>query len=146
MRAGYGCALSLLSLFLGCGSGDAFKDGRPAVVPAAGVVTWNGSPVAKAQIVFVADGGSYSASGLSAEDGSFQLSAFPPDAGAVPGKYKVMVIKADVPEIQDENSTELARAKPLIPTKYADPNKSGLAVEIPESGDQNIKLELTGNI
>lgn len=102
--------------------------------------------MAGAQVVFVSDGGSHSASGLSKADGTFTLSAFPPNDGAVPGKYKVMVIKSDVPEIQDENSAELATAKPLIPTQYSDPNKSGLAVEIPADGKTDIKLELKGEI
>ena len=123
-----------------------WTEGRPTTVEASGVVTWNGSPVAQAQVVFVADGGNHSASALSGDDGKFVLATFPPDTGAVPGNYKVMVIKADVPELQDENSAEVARAKPLIPTKYADPNKSGLAVEIPEAGKTDITLELAGDI
>lgn len=133
------CAL----LLMGCGSqDDKWKKDRPKTAPAAGVITLDGKPLDGAQVVLVPESGTHGASALSAADGSFRLSAFPPDDGAVPGSYKVMIVKSIVPELQEGETAELAYAKLLVPKKYTDANTSGLMVDIPDAGKTDIKLEL----
>jgi hypothetical protein len=137
--------LLLTLLLAGCSShDDKWKSSRPKTVEASGVITWNGEPLDAAQVVLVpAASSGHGASALSAADGSFKLSAFPPDEGAVPGSYKVMIVKADVPQVQEDVAV-MSYAKLLIPKKYTDVQTSGLTVEIPESGKQDITLVLTG--
>ncbi len=138
--------LLTFALLAGCGgSDDKWKDNRPKTVKAAGVVTLNGRPLDEAQIVLVPSGGSHAGSALSNKDGEFSLQAFPPDDGAVPGKYNVMVVKSLVPQNPDPGSPEskvAQYAKLLVPKKYTDPAKSGLTIEIPEAGTTELKLEL----
>jgi hypothetical protein len=133
-------------LLVGCSGGeDKWKAGRPKTVEAAGMITLNGKPLDKAQVVLVPQGGQNGGSALSDDEGAFQLASFPPDPGVVPGAYKVMIVKAIVPELQDEESAEAKtpqRAKLLIPKKYTDPKTSGLTVEVPEAGKKDILIEL----
>ncbi|GIX04682.1 MAG: hypothetical protein KatS3mg114_0551 [Planctomycetaceae bacterium] len=133
-------------MMMGCSSSeDKWKSNRPKTVPASGKITLNNEPLVDAQVVLVPVSGSYGASGLSGKDGSFKLSAFPPDEGVVPGSYKVMIVKAEVPEVQEDEAV-MSYAKLLVPQKYTDANTSGLTVDIPESGKTDIKLDLTGEV
>jgi hypothetical protein len=133
-------------LFVGCSGGeDKWKAGRPKTVEAAGTITLNGKPLDQAQVVLLPTGGQNGGSAMSDDQGAFNLSSFPPDPGVVPGSYKVMIVKANVPELQDEESAEAKvpqRAKLLVPKKYTDPKTSGLTVEVPEAGKKDILIEL----
>lgn len=148
------CFLGLLQLS-GCGPE---VDNLPRTVNASGVVTLNGSPVEGASIVFVDVNGVYSASSSSDSRGRFSLNAFEAKTGAVPGSYKVMVSKTieladplvpdkNAPEEEAEHAAEmgpdLVYWENSLPQKYASIGSSGLAVDIPEDGISDIKLELT---
>lgn len=142
------CMAALLSL--GCGGGsDKFKAQRPKTVPAQGVVTYNGEPLAGAIVIFVPPQGGTAASSATNAAGQFDAKAFPPDAGAVPGTYKVTVTKnAPVPEAPStpasHDTPTLPEQKPisLIPAKYTTATKTPLTVELGEKGNSDIKLEL----
>lgn len=148
MRGLWLACVCVIVVAVGCSSGDdKWKKDRPKTVPVHGKVLLNGEPLAEAQVVFVPTTGTHGASGLSGKDGSFKLSTFPPEEGVVPGSYKVMVVKSIVPEIQtdeDHGKAEMAYAKLLVPQKYTDVNTSGLAVDVPEKGLTDLKLELSG--
>lgn len=136
------CTLLLLS---GCGGEDPWKKNRPKTAPAKGAITLNGKPLDDAQVVLVPTSGSTGCSGKSDAKGAFELAAFPPDPGVVPGSYKVMIVKSEIPTTPDPNSPESNKAmyaKLLVPKKYTDPETSGLTVDIPEAGKLDIKLEL----
>jgi hypothetical protein len=143
LNTAFVCSLMLLT---GCSqSGDKWKNSRPKTVLASGIITLSGKPLDGAQVVLVPTSGGHGASALSAADGSFRLATFPPDEGAVPGSYKVMIIKSVVPQNPDPGSPESTvpqYAKLLIPEKYADPEKSGLTIEIPVAGTKDIKIDL----
>lgn len=147
------CSSGLLLLSAaGCGSsGDEWTAKRPAVVPAQGVVTYQGKPVEGATVVLspVAAGGpAYDAAAMTNSDGQFELSAFQPDPGAVPGKYKVAISKVEGPAAStkplghDEIAPNLGKTKYLVPQKYGNPETSGLTIEIPDEGKTDIKFEL----
>jgi len=140
----------LLLAAAGCG-GDQWVEGRPKTVSAKGTLTLNGAPVDGATIVLspaeAALGQGTSASALTASDGSFSLSAFPPNDGAVPGKYFASVTKKENPPVQapaagshDEKAPP--PPKDLLPKKFSDAKTSGLVVEIPPDGKTDIKIEL----
>jgi len=138
----FSCTLVLLC---GCGGEDKWKKNRPKTVPASGTITLNGKPLVDAQVVLVPTTGTTGCSGKSDEKGAFELAAFAPDPGVVPGSYKVMIVKSEIPASPDPNAPESNKAiyaKLLVPVKYTDPEKSGLTVDIPEAGKKDIKFEL----
>jgi hypothetical protein len=135
----------------GCGGGgDKWSESRPAVVPAEGTLTYQGKPVEGATIVLAPDPpgeGKYGASAMTDSSGNFQLSAFPPEPGAVPGNYKVTVAKTETPVPSNDPAAHdlpasATQTKYLIPQKFNSPDTSGLKVEIPAAGKTDIKLGL----
>ena len=89
------------------------------------------------------------ASAITNTQGKFELMAFPPDSGAVPGSYKVTISKVvAAPETtysedsHDAMPTPVVKPSSLIPAKYATPNTSDLTAEIPESGIETIEFDL----
>lgn len=144
--------LTLLALlcvpFAGC---ENVPEG-PRTVPASGVVTLNGEPIEGAAIVFIGDGGEFSAHGMSDSQGQFSLDSFEYKTGAVPGSYKVVVTKTV--EITEESGAKLKGEGALhagegaqvgirndLPSKYQNPN-NGLEFVIPEDGTTDLQIEL----
>jgi len=140
---------SLVFVVSGCGEGvDKSKAGRPATVNAKGSVTFNGKPLDGAVIVLAPKkSGGVAASGISDANGNFDLQAFPPDSGAVPGDYHVIITKMSTPpqtlhEGGSDGSIPGAPSVSLIPKKYGRPDQSKLSVNIPDSGTESLKFEL----
>ena len=140
-----------LCCLIGCGSsGDEWTAKRPAVVPASGKLTFNGGPVEGATISLAPDpprDGVPGAFAVTDSDGEFELITFPPDAGVVPGKYKVSVTKVEAaaaaPDSADHDQPRSkSTAKALLPPKFADAATSGLMLDIPEGGKTDITLDL----
>jgi len=128
----------------GCGSGRP-KSNRPATALARGLVTYRGKPVEDAVLVFQPSAQSgFAASAMTDRDGRFDLKAFPPDSGAVPGTYKVVVMKVSQDDVAAAAGPGNAVAQPasLIPAKYCDPSKSGLTAEVPAEGTEQLLFEL----
>ena len=84
---------ALLLTAAGCGG-----QGRPVKVE--GVVTLDGHPLPGATVTFAPDPpeSGRAASGRTDADGSFRLTTFQSDDGALPGEYKVIVVAGEVPE------------------------------------------------
>lgn len=142
---------SLVLMVTGCGEvSDRFKQSRPKTVTASGIALYRGKPLVGATVVLVPVlQKGIAATGITSEEGKFVLSAFPPDEGAVPGKYTatVMLLESQPPQTWSEAShdaipTSNIKPKSLIPEKYAEARSSGLIVEITESGNTEILLEL----
>lgn len=135
---------------LGCA-----KELGPRTVPAKGVVTLDGQPVEGAAVVFVSDGGSSSAMGMSDEEGNFSLDAFEYKPGAVPGTYNCIITKtveitSETPKIKGEEAEHAAEngepqqlgVENALPPKYAQVSKDFQFI-VPEDGTTELKLELT---
>lgn len=114
-----------------CGDSEKFD-----TVPAKGTVTYKGKPLEKGQIQLLPDNGP-AAVGLIG-DGMFVLGTNADGDGAPPGKYRVTVFS------YKENKTRFGEtiSKAVIPNRYANPDTSGIVVEIPERGNEAIKVEL----
>ena len=143
--------IALCLSVLGCSGGtDRFKQARPKTVSASGTVIYRNQPLADAIIVcFPTVGGdkAVAASAYTNADGSFNLQAYPPDTGAVPGNYQVTIQKNSEtpPPPSGPNAHDAPpppKPKPLIPAKYGQIETSGLTLVIPETGIGDIKLEL----
>jgi len=76
-----------------------------------------------------------SGSGLIAADGTFKISTFEQNDGAVPGKHKVAITP---PVLNGDGPAP----KPLIPSRYSDLGTSGLIINV-EAGKPDIKLEVS---
>jgi len=111
----------LLPAFLltaaGCGRGP----GSPVKVE--GVVTLDGKPLPGATVTFAPVEGGRPASGRTDADGSFRLTTFRSDDGALPGEYKVIVLVGEEPDEQlvgknpesFSNQMKLAQRKGMSP-------------------------------
>jgi len=157
MRFSLGSLCLSAALLAGCGGGADDKKWtklQKPVFPAGGEVTYKGSPVADASIVFRSNDPSapVSASGKSDSSGRFTLMTYQAGDGAVAGKHQVIVIKAEVeggdPSYYDTSSPNYGKTPPktttryLVPQKYSTFEKSGLSADISESGKNHVALEL----
>ncbi len=130
--------MSLLMLVAATGC---IGESGPRTVNASGVVTLDGAPVEKAQVIFINESGSDPASATTDAQGKFSLSYNGQKPGAIPGKYKVQVGKT-VLETKEGGGAEVKITQGL-PAKYANIVTSGLTAEIPEKGTSDLKIELT---
>jgi hypothetical protein len=124
--------------------------------PVRGVVRFGGEPVARATVLFVPDGpkGGRPASGFTSSDGTFRLTTYRPDDGALPGPYRVVVEKTEAAkdrETAEQSALERAKAKfeeessqrarkPALPTAYADFDTTPLRCTVPVSGEVTLDL------
>jgi hypothetical protein len=125
-----------LALLFGCG------DSGPKLYPVKGIVSRGGKPVANATVWFhpeQTDG--RAAYGLLQTDGSFQLTTFKTNDGAMAGQYRVLVVPNKLtsagPLVNPGNDT--SKNDPLI--EFADPARTKLRATVPSSSD--IRLDLT---
>lgn len=142
-----------LSVVLISACGCSKESTNPETVPAAGVVTLNGDPIAGAQIAFMsADGESRGGYATSSEDGSFSASTFQANDGVLPGKYNVTVMKypaedtatgvdMESDEYTGDEVAEAEEIKNLLPAKYAEKSTTEFAFEF-ELGQSRTDLKL----
>lgn len=136
----------------GCGRGqDPWAGKRPKVVAAEGIVKHSGDPLAGATIVFVPESpDGLAASAITDSAGRFQLMAFPPQRGAVPGQYKILLTKVEqVPIQKSAGSPAAAHSDPgtappnqMLPEKYGNPQSSGLSADIPPEGKRDFLITI----
>ena len=144
---------------LGCG-------GPHQSVPVEGVVTLDGVPVAGAMVNFIRDGGDGKegrmAYGSTDETGKFRLTTIQPNDGALPGTYRVLVVKTEpippgvpipsfpnTPAGRAERESFLdkvygnrPRKRDALPEQYARVETTPLQVTVPTRG--KVSLELSG--
>jgi len=101
----------------------AFKDGSDASALEGSVVTFESQEQKK------------SATGMVGADGTFKLSTEVEGDGAVPGKHKVAITP---------KAAELDKPtpKPLFDSRYSDPTKSGIEVEVKKAKENPITIEV----
>ncbi len=131
-------AIFCVLIFVGCNSGPEL----PPTVAAEGVVTLDGTPVADATVVFIADVGTYNGTGVTGKDGKFAMKAFDQKSGVVVGSYKVEINKTIIEAAGGKEGESNVNIKHGLPMKYATFTSSGLTYTAIEGGDKNIKFEL----
>jgi hypothetical protein len=132
-KLGSCCMLVVLATAFstGCGGGQTapvdgrvkFKDGGDASV------------LAGYEVDFQPAGGKTSATGQIAADGTFKLTTFGADDGAIPGQHRVAITP---PQSADPDKPP---QKSKLPAKYSSFDTSELTVEI-KPGRNRIELEL----
>jgi hypothetical protein len=133
--------------FIGCKETDSRKTG---LVPASGTITYNGSPLDGATIVFMPkESNKQGAGAFSDTKGKFVLTTIGDNDGVFPGEYSVYVLKEETFQISDEELLQYSRQgktppkpKSLIPIKYTNPAEPIINLTIPTGGDKNLLIEL----
>jgi hypothetical protein len=149
-----------LTAALGCGGGG------PKPVKVEGVVTLDGKPLPAATVTFVPAGDGRAASGRTEQDGTFRLTTYRTDDGALPGEYKVTVVVEkptderfvgkDPHTFTDKEKAEArmthtpaGKAKALaakkkqvspVPVVYSDPKTTTLKETVPPAGKVELNL------
>ena len=137
MKTFLGIVIVCVVALPGCGgSSDKLK-----TVPLAGVVTYKGSPVADADIVFYPAKGP-AGNAKSDAKGAFQIKTNG-QAGGVVGQNKVTVVAAATSTIppSDGRATEFMN-KSTVPAKYSSETTTDLVVDVPGGGNSKLQLEL----
>ncbi len=136
------------------------------LVPAHGVVTLNGEPVAGAMVMFTpvkVGPEAFAASTTTDAQGAFKMTTLDPGDGVYPGEYNVTVVKDEMQggmTLEEskqflENPDEARRSGLLdkealvihhLPPKYANVNTADLKVVVPEGGKKDITLALEGEV
>jgi hypothetical protein len=130
--------LVMCGVLSAAGCGDS---GLPKTVPVKGKVTYRGRPVTSGLVMLTPSGSGHAATGSLAADGSFELTTFVKNDGAVPGSYQVAV------QVFPEEGAGLPGAEfggkpPPIPLKFGSATTSGLTAEIKDEKDQTLDLVL----
>ncbi len=124
-----------VALCLGC-SGPSL----PAVAPVTGTVTWQGQPVADAEVLFMPKG-SRPANGTTDSQGHYKLSTFGQGDGAVIGQHAVTVTKrvaiSDAPYSPERSE---------IPEQYSGLTTSDLKADVTAAGPNEFNFDLVGKI
>lgn len=140
----------------GCGSRSPFK-----TVPVSGTVTYKNKPVANATVVFVLDNAPRRSYGTTNQAGEFKLTTQNTNDGALVGEHKVGISlkkptsnstigqEMDASNPGDAYAQAMANAaqgKPEdedeLPSKYANPDTSGLVRTVVATGENHFKIDL----
>lgn len=139
------CLVLAAAFAAGCGSGSRPMTGPPPH-PVHGQVLVDGEPAEGVLVRFVPadDGGAELplATGLTDEDGTFELSTYNPKDGAPAGQYQVALswIKIVDPAATRQNQPPSAEQ---MPPKYRDPRMSGLTADIDEGSNDLEPFEVS---
>lgn len=117
----------------------------PRVVKVSGTVFYNDKPLPFGSIMFQSDKGQ-PAFGMIGSDGSFTLSSYGADDGAVPGRHLVSVTcyEGQRPGQAKPDGGEVSMGRLLIPLKYTRLGSSGLTAEVKDAPEQSVEFRLTG--
>jgi hypothetical protein len=136
---------AIVLLAVGCNPGSV-----RGTVPVSGKVTYNGQPVADATVTFIGEGDARIAVSVTDASGEYRLKTLD-SAGAIPGKYTVLVTKTETtggsgaPVSMDEAAQNRGKArepKQLLPVKYSDATKTPLKFEVKKGQNNTFDLPL----
>lgn len=136
------CVCLALSAVTGCGSAPPDVPQVP-LHPVTGAITLDGKPIAGARLslhaIQGAKVGDITPTGITDENGQFQISTYQPLDGAPEGSWTVTVSWPEV--LSGGSDPEYGRER--LPVRYQDPDKSGLVIASSEDLRDAVVLELT---
>jgi hypothetical protein len=136
---------AIVLLAVGCNQGSV-----RGTLPVSGKVTYKEQAVADATVTFIGEGDARIAVAVTDASGLYQLKTLD-SAGAMPGKFTVLVTKtesaagSDAPVSMDEAAQNRGKArepKQLLPAKYSDATKTPLKFEVKKGQRNTIDLPL----
>jgi hypothetical protein len=136
----FGCASGLLVVLVCIGCGPRANPHFQKTTAVRGKVTFaNGSPVRGGLVTLhPKDGSKAESRGTIDKDGRFTLGTYKVSDGTMAGAYAVTV----EPIVYDKRGNMRPDRSLRIPAKYADPDSSGLTVEIKDEDSQEVTLVL----
>lgn len=146
-RRQFAVVLSLLLLSTGCGGGG---QSGPPMGEVTGTITYQGQPVAQANVVFVSQNtGTAPAAAVTDSAGRYRLSVSGEMTGAITGSYQVSIALRAPYDGPIPAGMSIAYAKenfqnqgrPLIPEKYFATSTSGLTANV-QPGSNAINFDL----
>jgi hypothetical protein len=157
-------ACATVVLAVGCSRyvEDKWSRARPATHRAGGVVEYQGKPVPRAIVTFVARdesrGKEFAAVGFTDDRGRYQLKTFRPGDGAIAGSHRVTIEKRSlgggqagddkIPTNREEYQAQRAaqaRSPKIVsdlPAKYGSAETSGLTAEVTAKGPNEFVFRL----
>lgn len=151
-----------LVLFTPCLLGCGGASGRPDLHKVTGTVTFKGTPVEGADVVFASETSPRSAAGKTDASGKFSLTTFDTNDGAVAGEHVVTIIKvaaggsgavlseANAKEMMAKNmgtmnagQASVEKPELVLPSKYADAKTSGEKRTVSATETNDFKFDLT---
>lgn len=139
-----GCLISVT----GCGSDPGPVGQVVEVVEASGTLTYKGKPLEGFRLTFMPVNGDRPATGVTDASGKFVLGTNAVGDGCVAGQNKVAVVWQG-PETMDDgmgtpidDPRKLPKAPVKIPAKYANPETSGLLLDVSADGTADLKIDL----
>jgi hypothetical protein len=144
------CCGGFLLQFTGCGSSDPDAGlNRPKRVPVTGLVSYQGRPVADADVTFLNDTSQTTGTARTDSEGRFEVTTFRDRDGAVPGAQLVAIRRVDVinktPADVDVSAGGVGLPPEIhwvVPQKYSDPRKSGLTANVTDAGTNHFEFAL----
>jgi hypothetical protein len=109
-----------------------------------GTATLDGVPMKFGTVMFQCQSGGQPARGEIQPDGSFVLSTFRPEDGALVGKHQIRVVcySAQDPAKRGAGPIGDSLGTLLIPERYTSLGASGLSFEVKPGENEPVKLEL----
>jgi hypothetical protein len=113
-------------------------------VPASGVLTHKGQPLSYYAITLQPIEGKRGAAGETDEQGHFILGTNSQGDGASPGKHSIGIAYLGPPAARPDgqNNFKAPQPKVKLAANYASPETSGLTVEVPASGSNDLKIDV----
>ena len=155
------CLFVICLVSLGCGGNDG-----PVVAPVKGVVTFDGKPLAGAEVIYRVKDSPRVSVGLTDDKGEYRLTTFNTDDGAIVGDNLISIrqIPKDLPGVSGTSLADMQSGKAkvdagsalqpwknsdkvlgasTIPPKYGNPEKSGLkrTVVLGDKNEFNLDLK-----
>jgi hypothetical protein len=128
--------LATVVVLAGCSAGDQFPTEKVS-----GKITYKNQPVTTGTVVFVPNGDMPSATGEIKPDGTYELTTYEENDGAVIGTHQIMVTAVEdmANKLPEERS---GTPRSLVPQKYSNYSTSGLTAEVKEGEPNTVNLEL----
>lgn len=142
-------ATSVILTCLGCFGSKPVDPSRAKVVPAGGVVTYQGKPVEGADVTFINRTAGTTGTGRTDAAGRFVLTTYEPKDGVAPGEQVVTIRRVEIVDNtpKDVDVSAGGKAVPptvtwLVPQKFSDASRSGLKASVTEQGPNSFPFDL----
>jgi hypothetical protein len=136
------CVVLALPALLGC------ADAARELAPVVGRVTYEGKPLANADVVFAPENGDRVASGRTDQEGHYRLGTLVAGDGAIVGSHRVTISargpdKPGPPGFVGSGlpGGDKVPGEPLIPEKYFSPETSGISRDV-QLGNNEFDFDL----
>jgi hypothetical protein len=139
-RAAFRASLAILALLL-CHVAGCKNSNELETAPASGKVLLDGKPLSRGTVTFVPPRGRV-ANGDIQSDGTFKLSTYRPNDGAIVGKHKAAVLVPNA-DLKPGMPPERDQSVFAIPPRYAVAEESGLQNEVKSGQANEFTLELS---